>query len=374
MLFNMAGGPAASRLAARPERTHNRWMPTLPSGPSDAEEAEAPTLKVAVVARRLGVAPATLRTWARRYGLGPSTHVAGAHRQYSAADLTRLVVMRRLTLEGVSPAEAARVAVGTDPAYDDGAAPVTALLRLHDRLDDQDVLAADEVDGDGGGGDDDRTTYFGRAGGGRVVAMPTSGPAARGLARAALSLDADGCRRLLQAAIARDGVETAWEELARPVLVAIGERWESTGSGVDVEHLLTEVVLSSLRCAPPGTGPRSASSVLLACAEHEDHSLPLHVLAAVLGERGVTVRLLGARVPRRALADAVRRSGPAAVLVYATMPPEDSGGLSELPRLRPAPRLFVGGSGWSGVALPGGTRRLLSLTESVEDLMAAVGA
>ena len=31
-----------------------------------------PALAVAAVARRLGVAPATLRTWDRRYGLGPS--------------------------------------------------------------------------------------------------------------------------------------------------------------------------------------------------------------------------------------------------------------------------------------------------------------
>ena len=31
-------------------------------------------LSVAAVARRLGVAPATLRTWDRRYGIGPSGH------------------------------------------------------------------------------------------------------------------------------------------------------------------------------------------------------------------------------------------------------------------------------------------------------------
>ena len=37
-------------------------------------------LTVAAVARRVGVAPSTLRTWDRRYGLGPSEHVAGNHR------------------------------------------------------------------------------------------------------------------------------------------------------------------------------------------------------------------------------------------------------------------------------------------------------
>lgn len=337
-------------------------MSSSSSGRRAVEDTEVPTLKVAVVARRLGVAPATLRTWSRRYGLGPSAHVAGAHRQYSAADLARLVVMRRMTLEGVSPAEAARVAVAT-PADAGASDDVGAGVPQAGGDDD------DEPDVDGG-------TYFGRAGGGRVVAMPTSGPAARGLARAALSLDADGCRDVLEVAIARDGVVAAWEDLARPVLVAIGQRWESTGAGVDVEHLFTEVVLSSLRSASARAGVqgRSASSVLLACSEDEQHSLPLHVLAAALEERGVTVRVLGARVPRQALADAVRRSGPAAVLVYAAMPVADSGALTDLPRLRPAPRLFVGGPGWAGVALPGGARWVLSLPAAAEELASVVVA
>jgi DNA-binding transcriptional MerR regulator len=50
--------------------------------------AVAPRLSVAAVARRLGVAPATLRTWDRRYGLGPSEHEAGAHRRYTPATWT----------------------------------------------------------------------------------------------------------------------------------------------------------------------------------------------------------------------------------------------------------------------------------------------
>lgn len=70
---------------------------------------------MAAVARRLGVAPATLRTWDRRYGLGPSEHTAGSHRRYSAADVERLLVMRRLTIDGIAPGDAARAALGVEP-------------------------------------------------------------------------------------------------------------------------------------------------------------------------------------------------------------------------------------------------------------------
>lgn len=76
--------------------------------------SSAPGLAVAAVARRLGVAPATLRTWDRRYGLGPSEHSAGAHRRYSSDDVSRLMVMRRLALEGIAPVDAARAALAVD--------------------------------------------------------------------------------------------------------------------------------------------------------------------------------------------------------------------------------------------------------------------
>ena len=89
-----------------------RSAPT-PDGPRQSTP-ESPALAVAAVARRLGVAPATLRTWDRRYGLGPSEHAAGSHRRYTTEDVGRLLIMRGLTLEGVAPVDAARAALAAD--------------------------------------------------------------------------------------------------------------------------------------------------------------------------------------------------------------------------------------------------------------------
>src|SRR5882672_6374388 len=79
-------------------------------------EERTPRYTVTAVARRLGVAPATLRTWDRRYGLGPGDHEAGTRRRYTPHDLAVLELMRRLTLDGVAPAEAARLALAADLA------------------------------------------------------------------------------------------------------------------------------------------------------------------------------------------------------------------------------------------------------------------
>jgi MerR family transcriptional regulator, light-induced transcriptional regulator len=66
---------------------------------------------VGTVARRLGVAPSTLRTWNRRYGIGARELSPGKHRRYTAEDITRLEYMQKLILRGVAPADAARAAM-----------------------------------------------------------------------------------------------------------------------------------------------------------------------------------------------------------------------------------------------------------------------
>ncbi len=271
-----------------------------------APAAGAPGLTVAAVARRLGVAPATLRTWDRRYGVGPSSHTAGSHRRYCALDVARLDLMRRLVNAGAPPADAARAALAADLTP----APVRGLVPVSDGV--AAVLAVDDLAdlaGPEAGVPVDLGALLdaspGHPGGGRVVPLPTAAPSVRGLARAASSLDSVACTALVRDSLDRRGVVWTWDNLVAPVLVGIGQQWEATGRGVEVEHVLSESVISALTgVVARMQRPLNPRPVLLACADEEMHSLPLFAVAAGLAERHVGSRVLGARVPRDALVGA----------------------------------------------------------------------
>lgn len=78
------------------------------------------------VARRLGVSPTTVRSWDRRYGVGPAVRADGRHRRWSPADIAMLDEMCRLTASGVPPAEAASAARLARPSEESTAAPHAA--------------------------------------------------------------------------------------------------------------------------------------------------------------------------------------------------------------------------------------------------------
>lgn len=80
--------------------------PTLPLSASQPPKIGPVPLTVTAVAERLGISPSTVRTWERRYGMGPRRR-AGAHRRYFADDIMRLTRMVELVRSGVAPSDAA---------------------------------------------------------------------------------------------------------------------------------------------------------------------------------------------------------------------------------------------------------------------------
>ncbi|GIF69648.1 transcriptional regulator [Asanoa ishikariensis] len=290
-------------------------------------------LSAGAVARRLGVAVTTLRTWHQRYGLGPSRHVPGHHRRYTAEDLSRLEVMRRLTAEGIAPAEAARWAryAPDVPPSESAPAPTPA-----------------------------------RSGGGFAIPVGRAGPTARGLARAAIRLDVGAMHEIMARAVTELGVVSTWDLVLRPVLAGIGERHMATKRLIEVEHLFSRTATEVFAAVPRPRGGQPPR-ILLACTDEEQHSLPLEALAAALAADGISCRLLGARVPPGALSDTVERTGPDVVMLWSHVP--ETAHLAQLVALQEAPRrpvlILAGGPGWLGDSLPTGVVAPTSLGEAL---------
>jgi DNA-binding transcriptional MerR regulator len=260
-------------------------------------------LTVAAVARRIGVAPATLRTWDRRYGLGPSSHEAGEHRRYCPSDLAQLTLMRRLIVSGVAPADAAVRAKAHS-----GSVSVEHEIQSFE-------VREDVVDS---------------------------------LHRAAKSLDKNFVETLLRKDIADNGVIATWTEVIVPLLFLVGDEWAATGTGIEVEHMLSESIKRLMREGVSEIKePLNTQPVLLASVGEELHCLALHALAAALAEKGIETFFLGARTPLEAISVMVKRAAPPAVFLWAQLEQNsDPKFFNELPVVRPAPRVIVGGPGW----------------------------
>jgi MerR HTH family regulatory protein len=99
----------------------------LNTSKTDKNDVDEPLYTVRVVAERVGVPTATLRSWNQRYGVGPPEHSPGRHRLYSENDIAVVRRMYGLIVEGASPRSAARTAIDSvRPARGDTAALLVA--------------------------------------------------------------------------------------------------------------------------------------------------------------------------------------------------------------------------------------------------------
>jgi MerR family transcriptional regulator, light-induced transcriptional regulator len=279
-------------------------MSAVPAlGPDPSHGSGQASWTAGAVARLLGVPASTLRSWHRRYGIGPTGHHAGRHRRYTDTDIAALGRMQHLITGGMSTESAAH------------------LTHLHPG-----VL--------------------------ETRSDPAATPA--DLLTAAFRLDVDTVLSILGSHVITDGVIATWDELCRPALTELTRRSAADGVDecIDVEHLLSWAITTTLHRAPVPPAP-SGPPVLLACADGEHHTLPLEALRAALAQHAVPTRTLGAAAPTTALHYALHRAPqrPVALVLWAhTTDTADPDALRSLADT--GITMIAAGPGWDHSALP----------------------
>lgn len=233
------------------------------------------TWSVGAVSTRLDVAPSTLRTWERRYGVGPSHRTQGGHRRYTERDIERVELVRRLVGRGVSAQDAARVARSLG----------------HDEL----VSAlTEESSRDGHGLDSDDIVD----------------------AVLAATVTSDGRRLhdLLDDLLSGTRFTDAWREVFSPVLTRMAQERSLGSMEVEAERLATEVLLHEIRGVRSRGARSTTPQVLLASAVRDEDCLPMVALGAALVDAEVTTHSVGPETDARSVTALIDRMQPQVLL------------------------------------------------------------
>jgi methanogenic corrinoid protein MtbC1 len=193
-------------------------------------------------------------------------------------------------------------------------------------------------------------------------APPDPGPALSGPPRDLLNLflrkDRRRAAEFASAFLDRRGVEgflDTWEDLLVPALREIGRLWQTNRASAADEHAATEICryilyrLSDSLAQEESTG----GSVLIACVEGEEHSLPAEALAEVFRLRGWEVRLTGRSAPTADVIAMVLREKPGVVVLSARLVRSLPGARALLETLRrrvPGIRMIAGGEAAAAAA------------------------
>jgi methanogenic corrinoid protein MtbC1 len=169
------------------------------------------------------------------------------------------------------------------------------------------------------------------------------------------------------------------QELIRPALYCIGEKWRTRQVSVAQEHLATAVALSVMAqgLSRSAASAPNGKKVLLACVQGNQHAVGLQMVADAFTLAGWEVNFLGANVPCDALIQHARQWGPDLIGLSASLPEHVRDLNIYTDRLQRAlaekcPPMLVGGQGLRELWLASGHQG--SGTHWVSDPHAAVMA
>jgi MerR family transcriptional regulator, light-induced transcriptional regulator len=230
-------------------------------------------LRIGELSRRVGVSDHVLRAWERRYELLRPERSEGGYRLYTEADEQRVRRMIALLDEGLSPAEAARVAAHESKVASPEAQVTGNPSELSERLE----RSLDEMD--------------------EPVAQA-----------------------VLDRIFSDLTVEGALREVLMPYLQQLGARWAAGEITVAQEHFASGVVRGRLTGLARGWGGGLGPHVLLACPPGEAHDIGLLMFGIVLHRGGWRVGYFGVDTPLEDLVTVARSAKPDLVVLAASDP------------------------------------------------------
>jgi methanogenic corrinoid protein MtbC1 len=146
-----------------------------------------------------------------------------------------------------------------------------------------------------------------------------------------LAGDLHGARRHIEELLAKRSPRQVILEVLAPAQAEIGRRWEMNECSVADEHVatsITDAVLAQVGAAmPPST---SATTVAVACAEGDWHTVPARMGAELLHAEGFRVRFLGGSLPADHLEGYLVKLKPTALCLSCSLPLFLSGALRSI--------------------------------------------
>lgn len=233
--------------------------------------------RINAVSEMTGIPAATLRAWERRYGVPEPRRTESSYRVYSDADIELIRRVRELCDQGMAPSEAAKLVLAD--------------------LEQRKAPSANSAD--------------------------PFAQAVEAIVQAVSAFDPMQVESSVRHAMALGSATSIFENVFRPAMVEIGQRWHDGTFSIGQEHMATQIVETAtaamLRLVQPEDADRTA---VLACFADDTHTLSSSGIALHMAAWGFGVVRMGARTPPRAIRQSVEELSPAIVCLSSTvMPP-----------------------------------------------------
>jgi DNA-binding transcriptional MerR regulator len=234
-----------------------------------------PLYNLKAVINEVGLNPATLRAWERRYGLLNPKRSPGGHRLYTRQDIDMLKWLIERQNEGLSISSAAEM--WRSQQIDKHKISQPTLTQVQISATGEIIL--DEL----------REKWL----------------------SACMDFDDQTANQILDQAFSVAAPELILSQVLQSGLAQIGEGWYAGDVSVQQEHFITAIAIRRINALLAATAtPTRSGRILVACPPGEDHDFILLMITFFLKRRGWDVVYLGSNVPLINLDATIRTTSP----------------------------------------------------------------